>query len=478
MYHIIEWLNSICQAFYANSPLFRYDFTGLEWLSEKIGAIIDEIMEKISNIVYSVIQDKEVSFMVRKKHKLLLLTMGTLLSSSLLFSQPATLYAAQDGSSTETITPTPDPHTQAYYQAADTDSIEGWPQGPQIEAEAAVLMDVYTESILYSKNADEKLYPASITKIMTALLGCENLALGHKMTVSESAAYSISPGDSCIYAAPGETFTVGQALMAVMLESANEMSVAIAEETSGSVKKFTELMNQRAKQLGCKNTHFNNPNGLPDETHYTTANDMAKISKAAWFNPRFRKFATRLYYELPPTNLFGETRYFLNHHGMMEGKEHAYEGVLGGKTGYTEAAGNTLVTFAKRGDTILLAVVLKSVNGAYADTAALLDYGFSSFEKVDLNLEKEPVPVKVLPCEQYLLKNNGNTFPFYYMRRVYVTVPTGTDVSTLTRKQAVLSNAVGPLRMKSKYYYNDHMVGWGMQYEKEILSDLLLQSSF
>ena len=237
-------------------------------------------------------------------------------------------------------------------------------------------------------------------------------------------------------------------------------------------------MNQRAKQLGCKNTHFNNPNGLPDETHYTTANDMAKISKAAWFNPRFRKFATRLYYELPPTNLFGETRYFLNHHGMMEGKEHAYEGVLGGKTGYTEAAGNTLVTFAKRGDTILLAVVLKSVNGAYADTAALLDYGFSSFEKVDLNLEKEPVPVKILPCEQYLLKNNGNTFPFYYMRRVYVTVPTGTDVSTLTRKQAVLSNAVGPLRMKSKYYYNDHMVGWGMQYEKEILSDLLLQSSF
>ena len=156
--------------------------------------------------------------MVRKKHKLLLLTMGTLLSSSLLFSQPATLYAAQDGSSAETITPTPDPHTQAYYQAADTDSIEGWPQGPQIEAEAAVLMDVYTESILYSKNADEKLYPASITKIMTTLLGCENLALGHKMTVSEAAAYSISPGDSCIYAAPGETFTVGQALMAVMLE--------------------------------------------------------------------------------------------------------------------------------------------------------------------------------------------------------------------------------------------------------------------
>src|SRR5699024_8186550 len=98
------------------------------------------------------------------------------------------------------------------------------------------------------------------------------------------------------------------------------------------------------------NTHFNNPNGLPDETHYTTANDMAKIAKAAWFNPLFRKFITTDYYEIPPTNKQPETRYLLNHHKMMAGREYAYEGVLGGKTGYTTAAGSTLVTFAKRGN--------------------------------------------------------------------------------------------------------------------------------
>ena len=169
-------------------------------------------------------------------------------------------------------------HSSYYSQAADTDSIDGWPTGPNIEAQAAVLMDVNTEAVLYSKNADTKLYPASITKIMTTLLACENLSSKDNIVVSENASTSVTAGDSSIYAAPGEEFTRNQALMAVMLQSANEMSVAVAEQVSGSVKKFTELMNWRAKLFGCKNTHFNNPNGLPDENHYTTASDMARIA--------------------------------------------------------------------------------------------------------------------------------------------------------------------------------------------------------
>ena len=107
-------------------------------------------------------------------------------------------------------------------------------------------------------------------------------------------------------------------------------------------------MNERARQLGCTNTHFNNPNGLPDETHYTTANDMAKIARAAWYNPYFRTFTTKDLYEIPPTNKQPETRYLLNHHKMMAGRERSTRGVLGGKTGYTTAAGSTLVTFAKK----------------------------------------------------------------------------------------------------------------------------------
>lgn len=400
------------------------------------------------------------------------------LSLSLLLARPFAAYAEADSASaadsgTLSPTPTPDPHTEAYYQPADTNSIPGWPQGPQIEAQSAVLMDVYTDAILYSKNADLQLYPASITKILTTLLGCENLGMKEKIEVSETAAYGIEPGSSSIWADTGEIFTVQQALMAVMLESANEMALAIGEKVSGSTKKFVELMNERARQIGCTNTHFNNPNGLPDETHVTTANDMAKISKAAWFNPLFRKFVTKDLFEIPPTNVFKETRYLLNHHKMMAGRDYAYDGVVGGKTGYTDAAGSTLVTYAKRGDTILLVVVMGSVNGGWSDTAALLDYGFGSFERVNMNVDKNPVPRQTLPSEKYLLANSGNTYPFYYTRGVYVTVPVETDVSNLEKRQSLRSNSVGPLILDSQYYYNGQMVGWGMQYERQMLSTLL-----
>ena len=120
---------------------------------------------------------------------------------------------------------------------------------------------------------------------------------------------------------------VEQALMAVMLESAMRFPW-LWRKNQCSVKKFVELMNKRARELGCTGTHFNNPNGLPDKNHFTTAADMAKIADAAWHNPLFRKFVTRILYEIPPTNKFGETRYFLNHHKMMEGRDYAYEGVM------------------------------------------------------------------------------------------------------------------------------------------------------
>ena len=398
------------------------------------------------------------------------------LCAGLFATQPGIIYAAEDD---PIITATPVPEHSAYYsQAADTDSIKGWPTGPSIEGQSAVLMDAVTDSVLYSKNADEKLYPASITKIMTALLACENLDMNDTITMSQEAAYGIESGSSSIYAETGEVFTVEQALMALMLESANEMALALAEKVSGSVKKFVELMNQRAEQLGCHNTHFNNPNGLPDENHYTTASDMAKIAKSAWLNPLFRRYCTKRYYEIPPTNKFAEARQLLNHHKMMKNGEYYYEGVRGGKTGYTDASGNTLVTYCKRGNITLVAVILNSTSAAnaYSDTASLFNYGFENFEKVDMKVSMEPVPFKVLPCDKYILKNNGNTYPFYYQTKVYVTLPKGIKKSQLNKRQAVLQNAVGPLRLKSKYYYKKQMVGWGMQYERNIVSDLLLTS--
>ena len=376
-----------------------------------------------------------------------------------------------------TATPTPVPHTEYYEQAPDTDSIEGWPQGPKIEGESAILVDMVTGAVLYSKNADKVQYPASITKIMTSLLAAEHLNMKDKIVMSQSAAYGITISDSSsIYADTGEEFTTEQAMMAVMLQSANEMTLALAEETSGSVKKFVELMNLKAKQLGCTGTHFNNPNGLPDELHYTTASDMAKIARAAWYNPTFRKYTTTTYYEIPPTNRLAETRYLLNHHKMMKGNTYAYEGVMGGKTGYTDAAGNTLVTYAKRGNMRLVSVVMKSINGAYADTAALLDYGFNNFTRTAVKTEPETMSVSYLPAEKYILKDYKDCTLCHRYQVPSVTLPNGADISTLNSSRSLCKNSVGLPILEITYSFNGQRTGCAKYYFETLLSDRLISS--
>lgn len=412
--------------------------------------------------------------MKNKKFKRIL---SGLLCAAFIVCQTLPVLATDEyGDPIVTATPVPEEvyHTNYYKQPADTDSIEGWIPGPQIEGESAVLMDMITGTILYSKNADKAQYPASITKIMTALLGSESLKATDKFAMSETAAHGITDTQSSsIYADTGEEFTVEQALMAVMLQSANEMTLAIAEQTSGSVKKFVELMNLKARQLGCTNTHFNNPNGLPDEKHYTTANDMAKIARAAWFNPAFRKYCTTGYYEIPATNKFSETRYLLNHHKMMNGQAYAYDGVFGGKTGYTEAAGNTLVTFARRGNMYLVSVVMQSINGAYSDTKSLLDYGFNNFSRSAIKAKKE-ICFSCLPAEKYLIKDYRKCVLFYSMKTLSVALPNDADTASVKKNYSIQKNPAGRPLLTINYTFNGHQVGTARYYPKNSISDLLL----
>lgn len=412
--------------------------------------------------------------MKNKKFKRIL---SGLLCAAFIVCQTLPVLATDEyGDPIVTATPVPEEvyHTNYYKQPADTDSIEGWIPGPQIEGESAVLMDMITGTILYSKNADKAQYPASITKIMTALLGSESLKATDKFAMSETAAHGITDTQSSsIYADTGEEFTVEQALMAVMLQSANEMTLAIAEQTSGSVKKFVELMNLKARQLGCTNTHFNNPNGLPDEKHYTTANDMSKIARAAWFNPAFRKYCTTGYYEIPATNKFSETRYLLNHHKMMNGQAYAYDGVFGGKTGYTEAAGNTLVTFARRGNMYLVSVVMQSINGAYSDTKSLLDYGFNNFSRSAINAKKE-ICFSCLPAEKYLIKDYRKCVLFYSMKTPSVALPNDADTASVKKSYSIQKNPADRPLLTINYTFNGHQVGTARYYPKNSISDLLL----
>ena len=248
---------------------------------------------------------------------------------------------------------------------------------PTIQSEGAVVMDAATGTVLYGKNQNTRYYPASITKLMTALLVLENCQLGDTVTFSKTATENLEAGAVSLKLKEGDKLTVEQCLYGLLLKSANEVANGLAEKVSGSVSGFASLMNQKAAALGCTGTHFVNPNGLNDTNHYTTPYDMALIARAAFQNDTLRKIDTTLSYKFPATKNAGERTITMGHKMMYSTDSRYYPGIIGGKTGYTSKAGNTLVTGAEKNGVRLIAVVMKSKSTHYADTKALLDYGFA-----------------------------------------------------------------------------------------------------
>ena len=274
-----------------------------------------------------------------------------------------------------------------------SNEISGWPQGADVYSETAVLMDADTGLVLYDKGKDEPRYPASITKVMTALLALENSSLDEQVTFTATGLERMYEGTN-INMQVGEVLTMEQCLYAVMIKSANEVAAQVAEHVAGSQEAFVDVMNAKAQELGCTNTHFNNPSGLPDENHWTTANDMALIFREALKNEEFVKIIGTLSYTIDPPNLNPEARTLTSHHALLvpTAPEH-YDGCIGGKTGVTEISKNTLVTAAQREDLCLIAVVMRADPGQVcADTTALFDYGFSQFEKLEVENGQLVVP--------------------------------------------------------------------------------------
>lgn len=260
---------------------------------------------------------------------------------------------------------------------------EYWPEGPQIEGESAIVMEVSTGTVLYEKNSHEHSYPASITKIMTSLLAVENSGLDEKVTFSQDAVYKTE--GSGIWRDIDEVMTMRECLYGLMLESANECGYAIAEHTGKSYDNFITMMNDKARELGCKDTHFNNPHGLPDEDHWTCAYDMALISREALQNDIFRMIVNTRRYTIPPTNKHSEETYLSNHHMMLNNwkseERYLYDYCIGGKTGYTSVAGSTLATFAEKDGMTLICVVMKEKSpNHYLDTRTLFDYCFENYQ--------------------------------------------------------------------------------------------------
>ena len=283
---------------------------------------------------------------------------------------------------------------EAYNKLIDSNQVENWPQGPQIYAESAVVIEASTGTILYNKDMDQVNYPASITKIMTALLTVENCAMDEVVTYSYYATHSIEVGSSSIGTTEGEELTVEESLYALLLMSANECGNGLAEHIAGSVEAFADMMNAKAAELGCTNTHFVNPHGLPDDNHYTTAHDMALILKAALQNEHFVRIAGTAKYNMRATNKDDEITYMTNHHYMIAPywgvTRYLDDTVIAGKTGYTDLAMGTLVTAAERNGMTLLVVTMHTrPTGVYGtplfdDTALLLDYASENFSKLNV----------------------------------------------------------------------------------------------
>ena len=264
-----------------------------------------------------------------------------------------------------------------------------WPAGPETQAASAIVMDASTGTVLYEKDADTPRYPASITKIMTTLLALENSSLDEIVHFGATAVYENEGSTSNIARDLDEEMTMEQCLYAIMLESANECSYAVAEHVGGGdYQKFVDMMNEKAAELGCTNTHFNNCNGLPDPSHVVSARDMALISREAIENSMFRKIASTVHYEIPPTNKHPDATPLNNHHQMIsayKGRQNLYEYCIGGKTGWTSDAGNTLVTFAEKDGMTLICVVMNcTAGGQYSDTRSLFDYCFDNFRLLNV----------------------------------------------------------------------------------------------
>ena len=258
-----------------------------------------------------------------------------------------------------------------------------WPENGSIEAEGGIVIDAATGAILYGKNIHNAYFPASITKILTALIVLENCSLDETVTFSHNAVYNVEAGSTSAGLDEGDTLSVRDCLYALLLKSANEAANALAEHVAGSIDDFAVMMNEKARSLGCVDSHFANPSGLNNEQHYTSAYDMALIGQAALQNETFMKIDSTLYYDLPVTKRNPEgVRIYPGHKMLKKNMPEYYSGCLGGKTGYTSLAGNTLVTFAERDGMRLVAVVLNGHQSHYRDTKALLDFGFQNFQTV------------------------------------------------------------------------------------------------
>lgn len=343
----------------------------------------------------------------------------------------------------------------------ESNSYENWPLGPAIGAQSAILMDANTGAILYAKNIHEKLYPASITKLLSTYVALQECELDEMVTFSEDAVYSINWWEDAnmgVYA--GSSLTLEEVLYGILVGSANEAAYAVAEHVSGNLEAFSSLMNKTAKELGCLNSNFITPNGIHDENHYTTAYDMALIAKAFFSNETLTKMSSTTRFDVPVTEHQTREGLILTAKSqLLPGKPYAYEPLVGTKTGYTDQARQTLVSCAEKNGLKLICVILKEESPAqFTDTIELFNYGFENFDAVTLdNFNNEYAIDNHFFTTDIDLLGNSKTI-LSLNKEDYIVLPNTITIEDLTsevtfdKKQ---DNSIACIN----YYYKNYLLG-------------------
>lgn len=308
---------------------------------------------------------------------------------------------------------------------------------PAPQCKAALVIDMNTETTLLDFHADERVYPASTTKIMTALLALEYGKLDEVATVSENAVKSLEGTGSVVSLKAGETFTLDELLHILLIPSSNDASNVIAEHVAGSTDAFVEKMNARAAALGCENTHFMNPHGLHDEEHYTTAADLYKITRAALQYDKFREIVALKEYRVEPTPLTEDVRHYYTTNYLLTQRidpEYYYKKATGVKTGSTSKAGYCLVSTAEDKDLSLMCLVFGAQRDeetrmirSFTESKRLMEWAFDSF--TTKTLLKDAIPIDELPVRLAKGRDSVVVEPEYALERL---VPKDLDVSALT----------------------------------------------
>ncbi len=347
--------------------------------------------------------------------------------------------------------------------ASDADYIPS--DAPVINAQSAIVMDIDTGDILYEKAAYTERYPASITKVLTCLIAIQNGNVNDTLTISESVMNQTEEGSSSIGLVAGEQLTLRDALYGMMLNSGNECALSIAEYIGGSTEGFADMMNNTARELGCKASHFVNPNGLQNEEHYTCCYDMALIGIAAYQYPEFKKLISSQSYTIPETNLNEARDLWQENRLIYSGNgEYYYQYSTGGKTGYTTTSLATLISFAERDGRRLVTVVMKCdpTTESYLDTIKLDEFCFNSYKlckplfDFDINEKNQN---NILVLNNYYNDLNHDLIKYYVNQSYSFYTRSLVKDTDITKRINFYSQPVDNVAGKIEFLYEGKVIG-------------------